>query len=605
MKIIKIILTLFLLFILFSSEIICETSIHIKPFFPNNFNSQYLQSGESYFAEILLDSNLNKNINENNSYSVYLLIGFYSYNETRPLNIRIMNLKRLSNVDYFVTDTFSIPKYTNILFYSLHDNDYLLTNNEFLPIFNDEFKLNKGGAEYYLNISDSSTYMDNFTFERNFYPDNFNIFVLKWMKEGELHILNRDSIYHDLKLINDSCSLLPNLYIYNFIGYALLQEDSIKNQFLYKISEYKNIPVLNNYFIAEPFIELLNFGNDASEFQKDTLIQKIILNNPCSEFAEIFVKRGLLLNIFTTKNLENLIHFFEIKKDCGFLSYDDKLILLEYFIFKIPNKLDSASILSESLFKDLQNKNLFSEGKDPFHHLFLKKSILYNLASILYIKNKEYLKGIELQNKLLEIIEPFDLQYSYAYYYKGKFFSLLNQSDSAVKSLTISYKLNSHLSDAYNLLKSIYTNIKSNEFAPNFNNWVDSLLININIPEIPLPENTPLAKTDKGNVNLKDSSNLLLEFYTKNCSFCIENLKQLSKNLNKIRNYKILIVSDLPPNVLTQELEKLNLNYNYYIVINSDAFIKFFKVVSYPTSIIIKYSILKNKIIGGDLIKFF
>ncbi|GEM_PF-4081105 len=191
---------------------------------------------------------------------------------------------------------------------------------EYYPVINQKGEFNKGTAEYFISNGETEEASDFFKYEREMYPDNVNVFALKWINKIVNQVDTKENIQKEIKSdlleIDKIETELSNKSIIYFIGYYLMDDTTNYEKTILNISNFKNIPILNNYFIADFFQSILTINKTPEQIGKDSIFVKILANNPESRLAEIAFNSGQIFDYFlpNSKNAITIINFIENKQ---------------------------------------------------------------------------------------------------------------------------------------------------------------------------------------------------------------------------------------------------------------------------------------------------
>jgi len=595
----------FLIFIGFVPNITqSKINIEIIPIIKNDFNKSYVQEGNGYYIQI-------KNIEEeqdnyaNISSNLCLINGYYFYNDTRMNNYTKQQLKYKKKTRTFVSDTFTIPINSTLLYLQIYENNTKITDFLYYPIFNQKRFLNKGASEYLLNVSDSIGFLEYFNYEVKTYPDNINIYPLKWSNEIKYNSNNKtgvkESIYRDLAKIEINNNDSVNKLVVDYIGNYLVENNNKCQEIIDVLCKYKDIDVLNNYFVSDFFYFLLTKDKSVSDLSSDTNFYKLIINNPKSHFTENIIKSGKFQDIYnhSSPHINSIIEFFKQKVNSGNISFNDKLVYSYYLLFSNNEEnIINAHRILKPLLEELVEKSYCDRKEDPLNHVYLKRSTLFNLATISMLKNNLNSEGLKLQNYILSKYSSADIEYKDAIYYKARFFQKMAIPDSMIYYYLLSYKLTPS-SKQYKKIKkelSVYFNIGDEN--DRYKYWFDSLVSNVtfksNFQNI---YGGPVVKLESDSLNILDLDNVVVEFYSNNCTFCNYNLSSLNTYSDEFySNNKIAII--IVPLEATINFSKYK--FPMFIAKNNLELIKHFDITVYPTTIVLSKGIIKHRIEGSN-----
>lgn len=580
--------------------------IEFVPISKIHHNQNNLQENQHYSIKVSYKSN-NFKIDANPTFNLCLLTGFYFYNDTRFIYFKKHKLVYDTKNYNFTTGIIEVPANSTLFYYQLYENNTKLSDFKFLPIVNKENNFNKGTREYYVINSDSMNFIDHFFNEIKEYPDNINIYPLKWINFIKYRIGSQDDIkkriLEDIQIIDQINTNYQNKEVIKYIGYQLLKDTMNILKYGAEISNFENIPLLNNYFISDLLLNLLTKDRSYNEISQDSIFFKLIINNPESMLIESIVKGGLLLDLYPSNmpQVANLVDLLSKKEKKNLLSISEKIALAYYMIFSKDTNNNIIGIKQIKNLLDLYfNDDYCNRNDDPLNHLYIKRTMLFNLATVAFIRNNLFEQGIELQNYLLEKYKPSDIEFQDAAYYKARFFQQKNHVDSMLYWYAVSYKLNNNIKN-YNKIKK-YLNEKYKYDNDVYSAWFDSVCrkYNIDLIKVERYEGPDIITIRGEKIDISDG-NYLLEFYTKNCTFCRSNLQSLNNytseylNLNKI---KILVVTDIPKKDFDKEFSKLLFPFD--IISNSKDIISYFNVTNFPVTILINNGTIAKHINGGN-----
>ena len=569
----------------------------------------FLKENNKYVIKIKFHTynSKNENLNSDQKYNLCLFSGYFFYNDTRFYYFKKEKMKYNSIEKSFISDTFEIPLNSTLFYYQLYESNIKINNFQFIPVVNESNNFNKGVSEYYLTNIDSAHFMDYFNLERRIYPDNINVFPLKWINLIQYQIGTQQDIKNviktDLEIIDKIETNLQNKKIIKYIGYYLLKDTTNMLKYAIDISNLENIPILNNYFISDLLLNLLIKDRNYKDISQDSIFFKIMINNPESMFIESIVKGGLLYDLYPSKSPQavTVLNLFTKKDKKNLLSISEKIAFAYYLVF---SKDTNNNILGVNQIKNILNEyfntDYCNRNDDPLNHLYLKRSMLFNLATIAFNRNHLFEQGIELQNYILEKYKPSDFEFQDAAFYKALFFQQKGNLDSVFYWYAVSYKLNSTLKVYNEIKKSLNEKYKYSDDY--YKKWFDSVVNSFNYDFIKVENYSgPPLKSINGDTLGITKGKYLLEFYSKNCTFCRINLMSLNKYSSEYftsNNIKVVIVTDIPANELNEEFA--NLLFPYKLLQNSNDIISYFNVTEYPVTLFLDKGIIIKRINGGN-----
>lgn len=484
---------------------------------------------------------------------------------------------------------------------------------EYYPVINQQSEFNKGVTEYFISNGEPKEASDFFKYEREMYPDNINVFALKWINkiinQVDTKEIIQSEIKSDLQEIDQINTELSNKSVIYFIGYYLMGDTTNYEKELLNIVNYKNIPILNNYFIADFFHSILAMNKTPEEIGQDSTFVNILINNPESRLSETIFNSGQIFDYYppNSNKATIVINLIDNKLSKNIpLNISEQLAYILYSSFSADTRQrekaisitnDLLSLLYQE--KDFCERNASPTTIDPLNHFSLKKSSLYNFATLLFFNTDSIEKGLKLQNYIISRTKPDDDDYLESVLYKARFFQKAQMYDSMLVWYAKSYKLSSSKRNLKRIKKylSEIINLEDEEYIQLF----DTIIRTNQIPEsFHIYNGLDITTPDSGKVNLK-SGKYLLEFYSNNCTFCKANLKSLNKysdDFFRNNNLKVLIVTNIEKSQYTKEFSTYN--FPYEVVANSREIISFFNVQLFPVTIYIDNNVVKKRIDGGN-----
>lgn len=312
-----------------------------------------------------------------------------------------------------------------------------------LPVYLNENKLEYGANTVALLNSKKENYLKFFFDERKTYPENYSIFVVRWLFELENNILDKDTINYQLKEL-ERAEDSPTIDIIKLIGYSMVMDYSKHELILKKLAyNLKFTPVLNNWEVSGVFVNMLKANYD--KFPK--LISKIIENickyNPFSHTFYSLVTNGIL----TRKQIiDPKIAIDALNKS---LSRDTSypLLLTKACILSINDSIKDSILQIDKLINLLiQKYQLYFENEDAyfllqdnFHSLYNGIGLLPSSIRILANSTKKYLFYADLMRRVGDKVENNFGTKGLFYLEAGTLFEKNNNRDSALKYYFYSY----------------------------------------------------------------------------------------------------------------------------------------------------------------------
>lgn len=548
--------------------------------FTNKYGDSILIQGMEY--DIILDIKEYELLKNYSSKRIFLTTFFFYYNDDRYFDYQIKELYFDQKKRVYYTNL-SIPKMTNRILFSLYDSISCLGYRFSYSVYDKSKKLAKGALTTIVYNSNDVHKIDSLVeFEQAYYEDNVSVLPIKWRRKLELFSLKTVEIQKDIEKIyelniNEKDKILPLL-----LGYTFIKDSIYVSYYLQKLYSIYNLPILNNEYVVSFFDNLIEKGVYEKYLLKDELKCRIIYNNPTSLFTYYNLLNGFIARQYK-KYPEASYQLIKLRLSLNSHSIIDKLALSELFSKCYPDSLQIASQLCQEMIDNLYDVNYYTNGYDPLNHLHTFSRIIWSEASFIEFKKGNLRNSVDILLNASRFYKPFDFYQCQIYYTIANYFDSYFNRDSSLFYYFYTLKICPDFKPAeQELMKYHKMNIND---SIDFFSWLDNSLVNFEIKRIKLDVSAPEIDTDSGKYFLYNPiRSLILEFYTKNCPYCISNLKLL--NTLKLRDkYDIIIITNDDFNNTKSLLNRLNIYYP--IAVNSSELIEFFGIKIYPETIII------------------
>lgn len=355
---------------------------------------------------------------------------------------KVIKLSRLDSIHF--KGTISIPPKTSSVFIGL-STPYSSLSCPYsirLPVYINEYVPEYGANSVLLLNSNKSEYLKFFYQERWLYPENYSIFVSKWLFELDNKIFSKDSIQRDLMELNE-LSYSPDILIVKLIGNSILMNYSHHKEIIKDLSQnLKFSSCLNNWETADILFKMLKENIYKDSVNIKNLIDSIIKYNPYSHFVNSLISGGSIsdkrivnpttaIKVLNKLNKSNLNYFFLLKK---------AFILASNYHFDSTKTLNEiVEIIHKSFINYFKDDEYYYKIQD-FYHTFLKASsyLPYIYKQLAFATNRysdisEYLKDF--------INIPYTNLVSKGIFYLslGEIYEKMNLKDSALKYIFYSY----------------------------------------------------------------------------------------------------------------------------------------------------------------------
>ncbi len=547
-------------------------------------SQQNVTSNNNYnYADLLFIKNGKKLIQGNeyeffwktsglNSKVFYSAISFIFEKDGFSRN-EIIKLEKIDSVFYrgFVR----IPEFASSVYFALTTPlaDLYCPYSITLPIYKDENTPEFGANSTLLYIADTQNYLKYFYNERSFYPDNYAIYLVRWLYEMEKKIFVADSVrkhLEELKKEKDS----PDIQLLKLVGNTMLMDYSEHSKILENMAQnLKCSNILNNQYVAGAVRQLFinNYEKDTVNIKK--IIENIVKYCPNSMFSQGMIEPG-------PKNVKilppSIILWLINKKLESQTDYDLLIPKFNILTFNfLPDSLEAAKILANKLYTDYINYFVDNDNyykiKDYSHSLYSRIGMLPSAYKKLAFVTKDYDKYLGYMKEIAEKIN-YNLSSKALFYYDiGLVYDSLSILDSASKYFYYSHSLLPVRSLGYAQLKKLtpkmgYSDV--DKFVADISKKYGFPLTKIgdNFPSIEYVDGT---KEDIANNKVPK----IVFFYNTTCGPCERAFKDLKKVKSLLDNKKIKLFFISPEN--TDKLKKWWIYDSFGVkVINNAAQIK-------------------------------
>lgn len=555
-------------------------NVKVKPGY-QSLTKQAIQ-GERFKFRFNLDSTDQIQYGNNR---LYAQVNFYPSLDTGSYhNFIILSLSNEFEGDFIV------PKNTAAFQIRLSTQDDWVTyyyKSPVEPIWRDVSKIERRAREQLFNnldYVDAQKGKELFWAEQNEYPDNISIFGSRWLFELQCRQMNRDTIENHLSYL----SKYKTHAFYSalcYIGQTILangKADSLPNYIL------KNNIVFDNPSLATFILKTFDSRARYTEL--------ILKNNPLTRYTEARFNDGSYKNISPSVAL-SVIDTIIKKRPFLINKYYKAAILWRHF----PELLNEINTLLDEVIQASERGNIYSNGLDPWHRYSFRRLDSYLLMADILARRGLYdsaLSMVSRGRKTLSI--PMDSRHSFALVQSSEYFKCKGAYDSSVFCLAGALFYNPELSPIRDSLRIYYNSLKENL---SFEHWLDKLQRSLppsmffdfvnKLPPIQIADGSII------DLNERNNSKIILEFWSAGCKFCNENVMVLNEFLSRKTvsdQTRLFLVSDNEAELLTF-LDHISANIPY--VRNWKKIITAFGVKSYPVTVIIDNGRLIRQVVGS------
>ncbi len=442
---------IFLLFIIFLLNS-CQKTIEFKDFRYGDFliikKGSKLIQGKEY--EFYWNT---KGLNSNKFYCEIL----FHYEKDGNYEPRIIRLQKIDSNLY--KGVLKIPYRTSWVYLAL-STPYSSLSCPYsirLPVFKDELTPEYGANSVALMNSNKDNYLKSFYSERELYPENYSIYVVRWRYEIEKKIFAKDTIMKNLREIERKGNT-PEILIVKLIGNSIIMNYSMHNTILKDLCQrLKFSSLMNNWETAGLFSQMLakNFAKD-SNIKK--LIDTIVKYNPYSYFTETLIRRGILTrkeytDPATALNVLNKL----IQKDSSYWLFPHKATVLTFNY--LPDSLTQLEILVKKMLNAYKNytndDETYFKLKDYHHAFYMVPGLLPSILRQLAFATEKYETYINYSKELAENLGANLTAKGVFYINLGETYEKIQKNDSALKYYFYSFSLLPNLTQTYEKIKSI------------------------------------------------------------------------------------------------------------------------------------------------------
>jgi len=466
----------------------------------------------------------------------------------------IIKLEKLDSI--FYRGVIRIPESSSSVYFCLSTPladlscPYAIT----LPIYKDENTPEFGANSTLLYNSDTQNYLKYFYNERNLYPDNYSIFLVRWLYEMENKIFVTDSVRKHLEELKKEKES-SDIQLLKLVGNSMLMDYSEHSKILeYLAQNLKCSNILNNQYVSGVIKHLLinNYKKDTINMKK--IIENIVKYSPNSMFCEGMIDGDPKdFKILSPSKIIWLINKNLEKQQ----TYDLLMSKLQVLSFKfLPDSLEAAELLADKLYRDYINYFVDDDNyykiKDYYHILYSSIGLLPDVFKKIALVTKDYDKYLGYMKDISEKINT-NLSSKAIYYLDiGNVYDSLSILDSASKYYYYSHSLLPVRSLGYEKLNKLTKKMKYSD--------VDKLIADISkkygFPFTKIGDNFPLIEyadgTKENLVNTKFPK--IVFFYNTTCGPCERAFKDLTKVKSLLENKKIKLFFISPEN--TDKLKK-------------------------------------------------
>jgi len=431
-----------------------------------------------------------------------------------------------------------------------------------LPVFRDENTPEYGANGVLLMNSDKNNYLNFFYSERKLYPQNYSIFVQRWMYELNKNIFVKDSILAQLKELEKHPNS-PEVQIIRLIGNSIVMNYSYHTEILEDLANrLKFTPVLNNIEVSSTLSQMLpkNFEKDSLNIKK--LIENSIRYNPYSHFAKCIINHGTIFDKRIVNPKTALLFLNKlIQKDSSY-----ELLLRKTFLLSIHFRTDSVDELNKLFWKlkkayddYLVDDETYFKLQDCGHSFFISNGYYPNIIRDLAFTTKNYDLYIETLKEMAPKIYGNLFAKGLYYYALGEIYEKINQVDSALKYY---YYAQYSLAAPTRFYKK-FMDLTKGKMPKDYKAITKILYRKYGSPLIKISGNLPTIEFTNGEKVILDNTKdpKMFIFFSTNCGIC----EVIFKELSKVRNYltkkkvKMYFISNEP----TKQLENLWI-YDYF-----------------------------------------
>ncbi len=510
---------LFIIFLLYS----CQKTIEFKDFRYGDFliikKGSKLIQGKEY--EFYWNT---KGLNSNKFYCEIL----FHYEKDGNYEPRIIRLQKIDSNLY--KGVLKIPYRTSWVYLAL-STPYSSLSCPYsirLPVFKDELTPEYGANSVALMNSNKDNYLKSFYSERELYPENYSIYVVRWRYEIEKKIFAKDTIMKNLREIERKGNT-PEILIVKLIGNSIIMNYSMHNTILKDLCQrLKFSSLMNNWETAGLFSQMLakNFAKD-SNIKK--LIDTIVKYNPYSYFTETLIRRGILTrkdytDPATALNVLNKL----IQKDSSYWLFPHKATVLTFNY--LPDSLTQLEIIVKKILKAYKNyvddDETYYKLRDYYHAFYLVPGLMPSVLRQLAFITGDYKTYINYSKELARNMITNLSAKGIFYFNIGEVYEKISLKDSALKYYYYAYSVLPNLFETYSKIKSITKQTNDKEVS----RIITRLRTKYGFPFTKMNNIPPIVYI---NGETEDINQLkvpkLIFFYSTTCSICKQAFSDLSK----------------------------------------------------------------------------
>lgn len=444
--------------------------------------------------------------------------------------------------------------------------------------------------------------------ERRQYPDELSIFACKWVYELKNGLMDSTSISKDMEEIR-SCDKSVNQagwYYMASLLYTIVHDNkgnkgedlqrstrSVSMSEITKASRQhklpeeltcaKNHPLFNDVI----FVNLLLMFRSSEYVMTTSWLAEVvpaISNNPTSLYAE-FLMMGGIYNLLEPKMALRVAS--ELARGSRKLVY--RLNLAEILCRAFPDSTQTSKKLIDELKSAQRNNTYYQDNRDPLHSFHAKRFVPSILDADISIRDKSNRSALAILDSARAMCDdPWSIFHGMILTKISECYYEMGLMDSSTYSMVAALQYAPWQKFISDTLHARWKNEKSNRA---YTLWLRQMQSEISTSfHARVPENLKKIECEDGSIvdvdKLKDST-LVIECWSRGCSFCTKNLVSIDDYRNvRSKRATRFIVATKDKTELYKTLSEKRLTFS--LAKASVRILKAFSVNSYPSTIVIR-----------------